>query len=224
MSAISCVALGGIQTTNALYGIGAKVGNIRLPDFKNLGLYTKTEPLRSDEEIKEVITKLAKEDAEKGKFQSQTKEFLELENEYVSSVSPDRESIITNTTKQIFSNADAIKSKGKAFPNSLLELLIERDKKDKITAINMNSSNYKACFEGDTLTYARFYDSNREVIADYAPNGGWSCIMTKAEEGRLREFYSTYNEAWNNSNAEINAQNKSVPKHIDGGTAIDAYA
>jgi len=166
---------------------------------KSVNLYTKTEPLRSDEEIKEDIVRIAKADAEKGKLQSQTREFLELEKEYVSSVSPDREGIITNSTKQIFANADAIKSKGKAFPNSLLELLIERDKKDKITAINMNCSNYKACFEGDTLTYAEFYDSNGEVIADYAPNGGWSCIGTKAEGVRKNEFFATYNEVCRNT-------------------------
>jgi hypothetical protein len=106
----------------------------------------------------------------------------------------------------------------------LLELLIERDKKDKITAINMNSSNYKACFEGDTLTSAIFQDSNGEVIASYCPNNGWACPMTKAEGVRYREFSATYNEAWNNANAEINAQNKSVPKYIDGGSAVDAYA
>jgi hypothetical protein len=224
MSAIGGVAFGGIQATRALYGMGAKVGNIRLPDFKNVNLYTKTEPLRSDEEIKEDIVRIAKADAEKGKLQSQTREFLELEKEYVSSVSPDREGIITNSTKQIFANADAIKSKGKAFPNSLLELLIERDKKDKITAINMNCSNYKACFEGDTLTYAGFYDSNGEVIADYTPNGGWACPMTKAEGVRENEFFAAYNEVWNSVYAEINAQNKSVPKHLEGGTTIDAYA
>ena len=227
MSAIGGVAFGGIQAAIERFGTGANVGNIKLPNFKNAamnGAYTKTEPLRSDEEIKEDIVRIAKADAEKGKLQSQTKEFLELKKEYVSSVSPDRESIITNSTKQIFANADAIKSKGKAFPNSLLELLIERDKKDKITAINMNCSNYKACFEGDTLTCAAFYDSNGEVIADYDPNVGWCCLGTKAEGLRKNDFFATYNEAWNNANAEINAQNKTVPKHLDGGTAIDAYA
>jgi len=88
----------------------------------------------------------------------------------------------------------------------------------------MNSSNYKACFEGDTLTYAGFYDSNGEIIADYDPNVGWCCLGTKAEGIRKNEFGATYNEAWNNANAEINAQNKTVPKYLDGGTAVDAYA
>jgi len=227
-SAIGGVAFGGIQAAIERFGTGTNVGNIKLPNFKNAamnGAYTKTVPSMSDEEIKEAIVKIAKVDAEKGQFQSQTKEFLDLRKEYVSSVSPDREGIISNTTKQIFSNADAIKSKNKEHAITLLELLIERDKKDKITAINMNSSNYKACFEGDTLNYAEFHDSNGEMIASYCPNsGGWSYPGTEAEGVRKREFSATYNEAWNNANAEINAQNKSVPKHLDGGTAIDAYA
>jgi hypothetical protein len=224
MSAIGGVAFGSIQTMTAKYGMGAKVGSVRLPDFKNTGIYTKTEPSMSDEELKEAISKIAREDAEKGNFQNETKEYLELRKEYISSASPNRESFITNSTKQIFANADAIKSKSKGYANSLLELLINKDKDDKITAINMNSSNYKACLEGDKLTFAEFYDSNGEVIATYDTNNGWICLGTKTECLRQREFSATYNEAWNNANAEINAQNKSVPKYIDGGSAVDAYA
>jgi hypothetical protein len=223
MGSINGVVSVNIQSTMERFGTVAKVGNIKLPDFKNVGVYTKTEPLRSDEEIKKAIVKIAKEDAEKGQLQSQTKDFLNLKKEYISSVSPDRESIITNSTKEIFANANAIKSKSKGYANSLLELLIDRDKDDKIVAINMNSSNYKACLEGDKLTYAGFYDSNGELIGDYSQNG-WNCFSTKAETARHHEFYSTYNEAWNSANAEINAQNKSVPKHLEGGATIDSYA
>jgi hypothetical protein len=220
MSAIGGVALGSMQAAMEKFGTGAKIGSVRLPDFKDVRMYTKTEPLRSDEEIKEDIARIAREDAEKGKFHNQTKEYLELKKEYISPVSPDRESIITNSTKEIFANADAIKSKSKGYANSLLELLIDKDKDDKIVAINMNSSNYKACFEGDKLTYAGFYDSNGELIGDYSQNGWAACPITKAEGVRMREFAVTYNEAWNNANA----QNKSVPKHLEGGATIDSYA
>ncbi|MDR3002246.1 MAG: hypothetical protein LBU89_13415 [Fibromonadaceae bacterium] len=36
-----------------------------------------------------------------------------------------------------------------------------------------------------------------------------------------REFATAYNEAWNSAKTE---NNKSVPKHLEGGTAIDTYA
>jgi hypothetical protein len=213
MNSVNNVAFGGVKVRNELYGIGAKVGNVRLPDFKNMR--TKTESSMSDEELKEAIMKIARKDAEKGQFQAQTKEFLDLEREYVSSVSPDRESLITNSTKQIFANVNLLKLNPEDPPKTLLELLM--DKKDnKIIAINMSSSEYKACFTGDNLSYAEFRDSNGEIIATYSDNNGWACIGTKAEEVRRKEFSSVYNEAWNNGNI--------VPKHLEGGTNIDAYA
>jgi hypothetical protein len=208
-----------IYTPTERFGTGVKVGNIRLPNFNKMN--TKTESSRSDEELKEAIAKIAREDAEKGQLQSQTKEFLDLKKEYVSSVSPDRESIITNSTKQIFANADSIKSKTKEHATTLLELLINKDKDNKVIAINMNCSDYKACFEGDKLNFAEFRSNDGEIIANYDPKNGWSDILTKAEAERLREFAATYNEAWNSANAQ---NNKSVPKHLEGGTAIDAYA
>ncbi|MDR0517927.1 MAG: hypothetical protein LBH25_12865 [Fibromonadaceae bacterium] len=223
MSSINGVAFGGMQIPKERYGIGTKIGSLRLPDFKNNAMLTKTESSRSDEELKEAIVKIAREDAEKGQLQSQTKEFLDLRKEYISSVSPDRESIITNSTKQIFANVNLIKQKNEGLSTTLLELLMDKEG-NKIKVINMNNSAYKVCFEDDKLTYAGFYDSSGELIADYDSNG-WACIGTKAEEARQHEFCSIYNEAWASAKAEINSQNSaSVPKYIDGGTAIDAYA
>jgi hypothetical protein len=218
---------GTIRVTTDRFGTGAKIGGIRLPDFrKSTEMYTKTEPLRSDEEIKEDIAKMARKDAEKGQCCNQTKEWFDLKKEYMSSVSPDRESIITNSTKQIFATKNSFKSKNEEHAKTLLELLINEEKgngKNSIT--NVNSTRHKACLEGDNLTYAEFYGSNGEIIATYDYNGGWAGILTKEEIARQREFTSTYSEAWNSANAEINIQNdKSIPKHVDGGTAIDAYA
>jgi len=218
---------GSVRATANRFGTGAKVGNIKLPDYKNsLCMYTKTEPTKSDAEIKEELARIAKEDQKKGHFHSETKEYLELRKEYVSSVSPDRESIVANSTKEIFANANAIKQKVKEPPKNLLEVLIEMEKKgDKVVAINMNCPAYTACFEGDKLNYARFQDSNGEIVATYDPNSGWSCIGTKEEGVRLREFAKTYNEAWKSAEAEMKGQNsKAQPKHLEGGTAFDAYA
>jgi hypothetical protein len=237
MSAIDSAALapgtmpfllndGTIRVKTNRFGTGAKIGNIKLPDFrKSTEMYTKTEPSRSDEELKEAIAKIAREDAEKGQCCNQTKEWFDLKKEFMSSVSPDRESIVNNSTKQIFANTNSIKSKNKEHAITLIELLMNNEKgNSKSNVINMNNATYKACLEGDNLTYAEFRDSNGEIIATYSSNNGWDGILTKEEIARQKEFSSTYNEAWTNANAEINVQNKSVPKHIEGGVAIDAYA
>jgi hypothetical protein len=76
----------------------AKTGSVSLPEWMN----TKTEPKRSDEEILKDMEALAKEHAKTGQFfQDNDPRFKELMDEYVSSVSPDRESILKNSTNEI---------------------------------------------------------------------------------------------------------------------------
>jgi len=75
----------------------AETGSVTLPSWIN----TKTEPRRSDEEILKEIEKLAKEHAKTGQFQDSDPRFKALMDEYVSSVSPDRGSILANSTKEI---------------------------------------------------------------------------------------------------------------------------
>jgi hypothetical protein len=101
---------------------------------------------------------------------------------------------------------------------------MDKEGNNKIKVTNMKNSAYKACLEGDKLTYAEFYDNNGEVIASYDSNG-WGERYTKKEEARRYEFCSIYNEAWLSAKDEINTENnKSVPKHLEGGTTIDSYA
>jgi len=221
MNGVGSVAFSYIQGRMERFGTRAKVGNIKLPNFKNAainGAFTKKEPSMSDEELKEAIAKTAKEDAAKGEFQN-TNAFLNLKKEYISSVSPDREGIITDSTKKMFDNKNTIKLKD---IKTLLEILLEAEKKgdkkkkdDEDAVVNMKSSDYFASFDGDRLSYAAFYDSNGEMIADYSQNG-WSHFLTKAEYSRQREFLSIYNDAWSGT--------KNGPKHLEGGTTIDAYA
>jgi|GEM_PF-288444 len=215
---------GTIRSKTDMFGTGAKVGNIKLPDFKkSTEMYSKTEPTRSDEEIKEDIVRIAIADQKKGHFHSTTKEYWDLKNEYISSVSPDRENIVTNSTKEMFTNANAIKQKPEEARKTLLELFIELEKKGdkKNQIIEMKCSAYSACFEGDKLTSAEIR-SNGVLIADYSQNG-WHCIGTDAEFARQQEFCKTYNEAWRSAESERNAQ-KNKPKYLEGGTAFDAYA
>jgi hypothetical protein len=58
-------------------------------------MQTKTTPARSDEEILKDIEELAKEHARTGKFHSGEK-FYKLIDEYVSSVSPNRDNILSS--------------------------------------------------------------------------------------------------------------------------------
>jgi hypothetical protein len=74
-----------------------KAGEVNLPEW----MQTKTTPTRSDEEILKEIEVLAKEHARTGKFQDEDPRFRELMDEYISSVSPDRESILKNSVKEI---------------------------------------------------------------------------------------------------------------------------
>jgi hypothetical protein len=74
-----------------------KTSSVSLPSEIN----TKTEPTRSDKEILEAMKELAKKHAEKGTFQNQDYEFQSLMEEYVSSASPDRKSILENTVNEI---------------------------------------------------------------------------------------------------------------------------
>jgi uncharacterized protein YnzC (UPF0291/DUF896 family) len=211
------------------YGTGAKIGNLTLPSFKkSTGMYTKTEPAMSDEELKEAISKIAREDAEKGLFHSETKEYSDLRKEYISSVSPDRESIITNSIKEIDSiKRTMAKTNSPERATTLLQLLMDMGKKGNKTIGNAMYD--KACLEGDKLTFVEFYDNNGEMVGSYSNsingNNGWKSFLTKAETARLQEFASTYNETWWSVNAEIKAQkNPSVQKHLEGGTTFDAYA
>jgi len=75
-----------------------KTNRTALPDY----IYTKTEPKRSDEEILKDMEALAKEHARTGIHQHECKEYSKLMEEYISSVSPDRESIYNNATNEIY--------------------------------------------------------------------------------------------------------------------------
>jgi hypothetical protein len=75
----------------------AKTGSVNLPEW----MQTKTTPTRSDAEILKEIEALAKEHAMTGQFQDGDPRFKALMDEYVSSVSPDRESILKNSITEI---------------------------------------------------------------------------------------------------------------------------
>jgi hypothetical protein len=219
---------GALRIHSDRFGTGAKIGTVRLPNFKeNNEMYSKTEPTRSDEEILKDIAELAKKHAEKGTFHNADNEYLDLFKEYISSVSPDRENILTNSLKEIFGKANSLKEKKEdtidVNKNILQQTLkiMEQTKNKNGTASNnksMNGATYRVGWlDGNELKYAEFYDSNGQNIADY-DQSGWHSFDTKAEAARRNEITAVYNEAFN---SVYNAQNASPSKSLVSGTTFD---
>ncbi|MCL2261347.1 MAG: hypothetical protein FWC15_08365 [Fibromonadales bacterium] len=215
------------------FGTGAKIGTIRLPNFKeNNEGYTKTVPTRSDEEILKDIAELAKKHAEKGAFHNADNEYLDLMKEYISSVSPDRESILKNSLNEIFSKANSTEKplsemKKEHSQNILKQTLMAMEQMKNNNGGRariwldgeISGANYNVGWmEGDTLKNASFSDGNGELIACYDSKSGWSLDQTKAEMERSREITAVYNEAFN---SVYKAPQASHPKHIEGGANID---
>jgi hypothetical protein len=75
----------------------AQTGSFKIPKL----MQTKTMPTRSDEEILKDMEELAKEHARTGMSEQDDKRFAELMDEYISSVSPDRESVLRDKINEI---------------------------------------------------------------------------------------------------------------------------
>jgi hypothetical protein len=228
------------------FGTGLKIGTIKLPNFKeNNEMFTKTKTTRSDEEILEAIKELAKKHAEKAKekenlgkyyfFQNADNEYLDLMKEYVSSVSPDREGILTSSLNQIFGktnknkeisadnnesllqqtlkNMEKMKPKNKTANKALQQILKSMDNKTSGATYGKLS-----IVDDNKLSYVEFYNSNGEMIATYNSTTGWDGFMTKEEQARRSEFLAVYNEAYNSVSQ---APEASLPKSVDCGNSFD---
>jgi len=208
---------GALRVHYDTFGTGTKIGTVRLPNFKaNNEGFTKTEPTRSDEEILEAVRELAKKHAENGTFHNADNDYLDLYKEYVSSVSPDRESILTNSLNQIFGKANPQKKEAIDFNTGILQQTLKT--MGQANNKTMSGAMYKVGWlDGNELKYADFYDGNGELIANYSQNG-WALCGTKAEKARGDEFTAVYNEAFN---SVYNAQNASRPKSLVSGNTFD---
>lgn len=175
-----------------------KRGNVPSPDYTDFHFNTKTAPAMSDDKYKTAIIEQAKRDQSAGKFQSDSAGFRNLVKSYVSAVSPDRKSIITQGLRAIYKNT---RQEPKTF--NLLDYMFGSVKYSK---------------EADDVSYAEFYDSNGEMVASYS-NGRWISYGTKAEDARESELWGIYNHAWNSaakaSQANQGAANGSSAASID---------
>ncbi len=155
-----------------------KRGNVPLPDYTDFHFNTKTAPAMSDDKYKTAIIEQAKKDQAAGKFQSDSAGFRNLVKSYVSAVSPDRKSIISEGLRAVYKN---IRQEPKTF--NLLDYMF---------------GSVKYSSEANDVSYAEFYDSNGEMVASYS-NGKWISYGTKAENSRESELWGIYNHAWNSA-------------------------
>lgn len=168
----------GTSKQNRLLSDTEKIGNIPLPNYNDFNFNTKKAPAMSDEKYRAAIIEQAKKDQSAGKFQSESAGFRTLVKSYVSSVSPDRKSIITQGLTEIFKNTNPQ-------PKTL-------------NLIDYLLGSVKYCKESTDVSYAEFYDRNGEMIASFS-NGRWISYGTTAENARESELWGIYNEAWNNA-------------------------
>lgn len=155
-----------------------KRGSVPSPDYTDFHFNTKTAPAMSDDKYKTAIIEQAKKDQAAGKFQSDSAGFRSLVKSYVSLVSPDRKSIISQGLRAIYKNT---RQEPKTF--NLLDYMFGSVKYSK---------------EADDVSYAEFYDSNGEMVASFS-NGRWISYGTKAEDARESQLWGIYNQAWNSA-------------------------
>ena len=99
----------------------ARTGSFNMPEY----MQTKTEPKRSDAEILKDMEELAKEHAKTGLRRDDDYRFAKIIDEYISSVSPDREGILRSKISEILERMNSEIS-------GMEDLKDKDDKKDPI--------------------------------------------------------------------------------------------
>ncbi|WKY44318.1 hypothetical protein Q5O14_17150 [Eubacteriaceae bacterium ES2] len=167
-----------------------KIAGLQLPDFTDVHVYTKTESGISDSQYEKAIIEQAIKDQAAGKFQNESAGFNLLAKKYVSEVSPDRQSLIT----------DGLTKVTKELPDCLKSI-------DWIALIFDGEIKYQQ--EAGNLEYAEFYDGNGEMVATFS-NHGWTMFGTKAETQRQMAMCSIYNKAWGQAARQSESGSQSV--------------
>ena len=167
------------------------ISDVKLPDFNSYLYNTKTPPAMSEDEYKEAITAMAKKDAAAGKMgaavysESKSAEFLALKKSFVSVVSPDRQTLISDGLNQMKSALNgSLQEKEERFP-TLLEFVLGTAK------ITWTGEKYE-------VNTVKIHDKKGNLTADYVSgsNGGWSFAATEAERARDLEFTNIYMKSW----------------------------
>jgi hypothetical protein len=168
-------------------------------------MLTKGRSNLSDAEFDKKIMDLARRDVAAGtnsKFiesgrgtsrRSGSDEWRKLQDDYMSSVSPNRKGIVNNTLSKLAERMGSI-------------------------GIGFNSFNFfQALFKNSQLfgnfgdfgngrvgaTFVEFKDNNGNLIASFSEKRGWITYTTPAEDGRRQDFLAKWDEALARATAEL---------------------
>ena len=154
------------------------------PTF-DVGMYTKTEPKRSDEEILREIEELAKEHAKTGQFQSDDKRFLELMDEYVSSASPDREGILNHSMNEIFGRLyQCDYSMNSAFQQMDLQRKHKEEEKEPVDYF-LEALKNKGKVKGSNGTISGITKNGNYYTVNLDHGGGMQTILNYDSSGKF---------------------------------------
>jgi len=153
----------------------AETGSFKIPEF----MQTKTEPTRSDEEILKELEKLAKEHAKTGVWDPCSDErYLKLMDEYISSVSPDRENFLKKEIDEIL---ERIKTELSAMSGT--ENLEEEDEEEK-TEKQLIDYLMEALKKKDNVIATR--SDGYYTVVDYDRGGGRVTTLVYDNNGNLQ--------------------------------------
>jgi len=154
-----------------------------------------------DSEIEKKIMEMARRDvaagknskfAESGKgmsFKVGTDEWHKLRNDYISSVSPNRKGIITNTLSNL--------------ANRMSSMQINFNRANFFQVLFKNSGLFGSNDIGSN--FIRFRDASGNEIAFYSEYQGWVNIETPAEQSRRQDFNIMWDKAIATAQQEINS-------------------
>jgi len=168
-------------------GNNGTIAGVRLPNFNYM--LTKSTPKLSDEAIRNKIIEMAKRDAATSVYRPNEEEFHKLSNMFISSVSPDRKSAITNALTSLKTNINMLQKASSSHKSigEWLDLLLGR------ALLNENF----------TVNHLSVTDSSGNEIAFFNEYGGWRFEMTDAEWSRASELRDLYQATWNAARNEM---------------------
>jgi hypothetical protein len=177
----------------------SQMKNVTLPKYGfGVGLIaTKTETDRTDEEIKNDVIELAKQDARRGIHGMDiggrgafSAEYFKLSGEYFQSVSPDRRSIYPAGIAQM-GKATTLRGFTPTIDTSLLDLMLNG------TKINLKNTGviYDKNSKQMEINHVEFF-IGRECIGWYDMGRGWGFQFSNEERSRFQEINSIYTKAW----------------------------
>jgi len=161
------------------------------------GLLSKTTPKMSDEEFLNAAKEQAQKDFGNGVFQGY--EFWELQNAYVSVVSPDRVTLARNVYKQ-HQTRQAEPYHG------------TRHLADSLAPAPRPGP------EGEIFAY----DAENRPVAKYVHGQGWTEIYTPEENERKRMILRAYNDTWTALHRQVQNENNKFDM-IQSDLGVGAY-